>query len=165
VEAWFNGVKKVSLTNIQLRGNVSAATARVDAVSLQTFYGGSTSAWAPSRNTHSRFSGFVVRTDLPDFSKPFDPNPTGLEKPIRSGNRSGETHGSITLTYLGNGEMPKLLPGMDGQRLSLSDLQGRRMGDLQWNGNGAKWEGWSTGNAPSRPCVLIAMMEDREASR
>ena len=73
VEAWLNGIKKVSLPNLQLRGNVPNDSALVDLVSLETFYGGSTSNFAPLGTTHSKFSGFVVRKDLPDFTKPFVP--------------------------------------------------------------------------------------------
>src|SRR6185503_10778895 len=72
VEAWYNGVRKVSLTNIELRGNVTEATALVDAVSLQTFYGGSSNDWAPPHDTHATFSALYVRDSLPDFTKPFD---------------------------------------------------------------------------------------------
>lgn len=43
-----NGVKKVSLTGVQLRGKVAANVARIDNVSLQTFYGGGTMPEIPA---------------------------------------------------------------------------------------------------------------------
>lgn len=74
-QAWLNGEKVVDVGNVRWRGNVSDAVAQVDQVSLQTFYGGSTQDWAPSRTTHARFSSLVVRKDQPDFGQPFDPDP------------------------------------------------------------------------------------------
>ena len=76
-QAWLNGQKVTDFGGIKWRGSVAANVALVDQVSLQTFYGGSTSDWSPSSTTHSKFSSLIVRTDLPDFSKPFEV-PTGL---------------------------------------------------------------------------------------
>jgi hypothetical protein len=154
VEAWFNGAKVVSLTNIQLRGNVAANTARIDQVSLQTFYGGSTTAWAPSKNTQSSFKGFVVRTDLPDFTRPFSLGQTGLEKAYRAGDTGADR--SFTFTYLGSGSMPELPRGAAGQRLSVFDLHGRLLRILIWNESGSNWKGWTEGQRPSRPGILMA---------
>ena len=76
-QAWLNGQKVTEASGIKWRGNVGENTALVDQVSLQTFYGGSTSDWSPSATTHARFSSLIVRTELPDFSQPFEV-PTGL---------------------------------------------------------------------------------------
>ena len=91
-QLWLNGEKVVDVGNIKWRGNVAETVALVDQVSLQTFYGGSTQDWAPSHTTHARFSILVVRTNLPDFTVPFDPttairNPSfnGVEKPVQAG--------------------------------------------------------------------------------
>ncbi len=70
-EAWLNGEKVIALASIAWRGNVGATVALIDQVSLQTFYGGSTMDWAPPDTTYSRFDGFKVQKDLPDFSLPF----------------------------------------------------------------------------------------------
>lgn len=81
-QAWLNGQKVVDVGGVRWRGNVGEAVAQIDNVSLQTFYGGSSNDWAPPSTTHARFSNYIVRTDLPDLSKPFDPNPlsTGLRR-------------------------------------------------------------------------------------
>jgi hypothetical protein len=71
VEAWYNGRKVLSQGNLQLRGRVGETVARIDAISLQTFYGGSSSSWAPSQDTHATFGGFYLMDSLPDFSRPF----------------------------------------------------------------------------------------------
>ncbi|GEM_PF-1891874 len=164
VEAWLDGVKKISLGNLRLRGSVAANLARVDQVSLQTFYGGSTLAWAPNQTTHSRFKGFVVRTDLPDFSKPFDANASGVRDPVRNGMAGATTDGdaagnpvrTFTLLYTGNQAKPVLPPGTAGQRLSLFDLQGKLLGGAAWNKSALTWEEWTTRNLPEKSCVLIA---------
>jgi hypothetical protein len=72
VEAWYNGRKAVTIPNVQLRGKVAQDVALIDAVSLQTFYGGHDLSWIPSHTTHARFSALYVRNDLPDFSQPFE---------------------------------------------------------------------------------------------
>jgi hypothetical protein len=81
-QAWLNGQKILDLGGIRWRGNVGETVALVDNVSLQTFYGGSSNDWAPSTTTHARFSNYIVRTDSPDLTKPFDPNPlsTGIRR-------------------------------------------------------------------------------------
>lgn len=72
VECWYNGRKAVTLANVQLRGRVGENVALIDQVSLQTFYGGHDRSWLPSHDTHAKFSVFLLRDDLPDFSKPFN---------------------------------------------------------------------------------------------
>lgn len=72
IEVWVDGRPYIHLPRVRLRGNVAATVALVDAVSLQTFYGGSSGSWAPPRTTHATFSAFHVRDSLPDLSLPFD---------------------------------------------------------------------------------------------
>lgn len=72
IEVWLDGRPAIHLPRVRLRGNVSETVALIDAVSLQTFYGGSSSSWAPPRATHTTFSAFHVRDSLPDLSLPFD---------------------------------------------------------------------------------------------
>lgn len=75
VEVWIEGAKRLSMPKFELRGNVGADVALVDAVSLQTFYGGSSQSWAPPKDTHADFSEFHVLDSLPSLDKPF---PLGL---------------------------------------------------------------------------------------
>lgn len=90
IEAWLDGRKLVTISNVALRGNVGESVALIDNVSLQTFYGGSSSSWAPSRTTHATYSDFYLRSDLPDFSLSFEaansvailnPSPASLRAP------------------------------------------------------------------------------------
>jgi hypothetical protein len=71
VEVWYDGRKSLSLPQARLRGNVGAGVALVDAISLQTFYGGDSRSWAPPHATHAAFAGFHLLDSLPDFSVPF----------------------------------------------------------------------------------------------
>ena len=156
VEAWLNGVKKDSLPNLQLRGSVPVDSALVDWVSLETFYGGSSSSFKPPQTTYSRFNGFRVSKNLPDFSKPFEPvTTTELEKPIQDMQRAAGSSQGYALAYLGNGVRPTLSQGGSGDRVSLFDLQGRSLGTLRWNPSPGQWEGWSAVKLPSQPCMMI----------
>jgi hypothetical protein len=137
-EAWLNGKKIITLNGVKWRGSVAATVAMVDQVSLQTFYGGSTTDWAPSATTHSTFTGFVVRKDLPDFAKPFEPVTTGVISRDGSGNRPGESAGlpagavrGIALAYLGDGRLPAEMPeAEEGVRAALHDIGGRQVATL-----------------------------------
>ncbi|MDB5105935.1 MAG: hypothetical protein JWP91_3624 [Fibrobacteres bacterium] len=165
-QAWLNGAKVTDMTGIKWRGSVAATVAMVDQVSLQTFYGGSTSDWSPTSTTHSRFSAFVVRTDLPDFSKPFEApavlNGGTLENgrdpsALRPGQR-------LAVTFLGNGLVPVLPNGAMGSRMTLSDVQGRLAGGLAWDGSRWQWSGGAEGGGlrgSLRPGILVARYEAR----
>ncbi len=158
VEAWFNGVKKVTLPNLQLRGNVPIDSALVDLVSLETFYGGSSGSFAPPQTDHSRFNGFVVRKDLPDFSKPFQPitNTTSEnEKPQRNGVRAEGSGKGYTVVHVDRGAMPVIPQGSSGARVSLFDLHGKSLGTLIWKGNLGQWDGWNAVKLPSQPGMLV----------
>lgn len=161
-EAWFNGVKKVTLPNLQLRGNVPVDSALVDLVSLETFFGGSSSSFAPPQTNHSRFNGFVVRKDLPDYSKPFQPitGPTSdLENPQQNGLRAAGSGNGYTVAYLGRGVMPALLAGGLATHVSLFDLKGRYLGMMTWNPTFGQWMGWSSIKRPSQPGMLLVKAE------
>ncbi len=155
-QAWLNGAKVTDMTGIKWRGNVAATVAMVDQVSLQTFYGGSTSDWSPTSTTHSKFSVLVVRTDLPDFSKPFEA-PTVLDGKFLEHGRPGLVPGQrLAVTFMGDGKIPALPAGATGSRMVLADVQGRNAGGLAWDG--ARWEWSGAGKVPStvRPGVLVA---------
>jgi hypothetical protein len=133
-EAWLNGKKVVTLNGVKWRGSVAATIAMVDQVSLQTFYGGSTNDWAPSSTTHATFTGFVVRKDLPDFAKPFEPVTTGVVNRDGAGSLPGASAGaarSIALAYLGDGRLPAAMPEAEaGARAALYDVEGRKVASL-----------------------------------
>lgn len=152
-QAWLNGVKVTEMSGIKWRGSVGANTALIDNVSLQTFYGGSTSDWSPSQTTHSRFSALIVTNAMPDLSKPFEV-PTALGAPLSEavGWRDGQR---MAVTYLGNGVLAPIPAGAEGARIVLADLRGRSAGELSWDGT--RWF-WTGGTAPvsMRAGVLMA---------
>jgi hypothetical protein len=67
VQVWVNGQQVYSRANLQLRGNVSATTARIDRVILQPFRGGADASWAVSRDTTMEMSTIYLLTCVPDF--------------------------------------------------------------------------------------------------
>ena len=156
VEAWYNGTKVVSLTNIQLRGNVSATTALVDCVSLQTFYGGSTNDWAPPSTTHSRFSVFHVRSDLPDFSIPFDTtySVTSVSIPSSSAFTPGKSVKEFTLSYLGTGLVSLRSSFSRPGSVEIYTSQGRLLRTLP-SESASRWDGKDDEGNDVRPGVLL----------
>jgi hypothetical protein len=156
VEAWYNGAKVVSLNNIQLRGNVSATTALVDCVSLQTFYGGSTNDWAPSSTTHSRFSVFHVRSDLPDFSLPFDTTYSGtsVSIPSTSAFAAGKSAQRFTVSYLGKGLVSLSNVFSRPGSIDIYTPQGRMLRSLSSKA-ASHWDGKDNEGNSVRPGVLL----------
>jgi hypothetical protein len=155
-EAWLNGKKVVTLNNVKWRGSVAATVAMVDQVSLQTFYGGSTTDWAPSSTTHSTFSGFVVRKDPPDFSKPFEPVTVGVAYRDGSGNVPGDRAGigSHALAYMGDGRIPAAAPDAPaGARAALYDMGGRQVAALVRDPE--KWIAEAGSRLPMHAGVLV----------
>ncbi len=142
-EAWLNGEKVVSLAKVRWRGQVGANIALVDQVSLQTFYGGSTNDWAPPVDTKSKFSPLVVRDDLPDLSRPFDPAPKVVSRistaPGARLQGIAASRQGYAITYLGEGAVP-YLPGSGG-RADLFDTAGNRLAGLVWEQGRWQWEG------------------------
>jgi hypothetical protein len=128
-QAWLNGSKVTEMSGIKWRGNVAANVALVDQVSLQTFYGGSTSDWSPTATTHAKFSPLIVTDAMPDLSKPFEA-PSSLPGMLREGAGSGLRPGQrLAVLYLGRGELPALPDGAPGGRMVFSDLRGRVLRD------------------------------------
>jgi hypothetical protein len=155
VQAWFNGKQVVSLTAVELRGNVSTTTAMVDGVSLQTFYGGSTSDWAPGVTTHSLFSVFHVRDDLPDFTLPFDTvfsatpvQPSSMAQP------QGASARNFVVSYARNGlaSVNATLPSAG--RIGIYTSQGRLVRSLDAK-PGLSWDGLDAQGKCVRPGVLL----------
>lgn len=151
IEAWFNGKKQVTMTGLQLRGKVSETTALVDAVSLQTFYGGSSSSWAPPRDTHSTFSNLYVRDDLPDFSQPFDAQ--GSDAVIPGADAARVPDRGHALTWLGNGNVTLGDAGAAG-RFDIFDAGGRLLRSLEARGPAA-WDGADGAGRPVRAGILF----------
>jgi hypothetical protein len=163
-EAWLNGKKVVTKSGIKWRGSVAATVAMVDQVSLQTFYGGSTNDWAPSQTTHALFNGFVVRRDLPDFNKAFEPVTTaigyGAEPADRGLNaRISAAGGGMPLAYLGSGILPALPDGKTGERLGLYAPDGGRLAEFAWDGS--QWKPVGAIRLPERSGILFLRIRSR----
>jgi len=60
VEAWFDGVKALSRTNVRFRA--SGGSFVIDGLYFSTFFGGNTSAWAPTRSETIDFDDFIIAT-------------------------------------------------------------------------------------------------------
>jgi hypothetical protein len=164
VEAWYNGKKQVTMNNLQLRGKVSETTALVDAVSLQTFYGGSSSGWAPPHDTHSKFSNLYVRDDLPDLNQPFDAQETAVRQGARRSLLSAlRTQGGYALSYLGNGNVTLGAEGISG-RLDIFDAGGRLVRSLAAEGPTA-WDGVGADGNPVRAGILFVKLAAAGARR
>jgi hypothetical protein len=153
VEAWYNGKKQVTMTNLQLRGKVSETTALVDAVSLQTFYGGSSDSWAPSHTTHSTFSNFYVRDDLPDLTLPFESESAVRPEAPRGSAGSMRPDRGFALSYLGNGEVT-LGGGKEIGRFDIFDAGGRLLRSQETPGR-ISWDGTDGAGRPVRPGILF----------
>jgi hypothetical protein len=161
VQAWFNGKQVVSLTAVELRGSVSATTAMVDGVSLQTFYGGSTSDWAPGVTTHSLFSVFHVRDDLPDFTLPFDTVFSATPVQPSSAHALAPAQGPaaarsivFSCSRTGLASVNATLPSTG--RIGIYTVEGRLLRSLDLRGRpGLAWDGLDSKGKSVRPGVLL----------
>ncbi len=66
INAWVDGQKVFSITNILLRKDPSI---HIDQVKMDTFFGGSTLDWAPATDQHAYFDDFSVSITDPDLSQ------------------------------------------------------------------------------------------------
>lgn len=158
-EAWLNGEKVASMTKIKWRGNVGAAVALVDQVSLQTFYGGSTMDWAPPVDTKSKFSSLVVRHDLPNFSLPFDPGSS--LRPAKGGTGMNVRAQGSALTYLGGRTVPALTGAAGDSRAYLFDLGGNRVAGLARGEGGWNWDSESASRPLKGGVYLVRYVTER----
>lgn len=151
IEAWLNGRKMVTLNNLKLRGNVAENVALVDNVSLQTFYGGSSSSWAPPRTTHATYSQYFVRDDLPDFSVTFEAaNAVSVRQTPGAAAARG---GTRALSWLGGSAT--LGRAGDIGAIDIYDAAGRLLRSLPGSGPRA-WDGLDAhGRAVPRGILMV----------
>jgi hypothetical protein len=160
VEAWLNGVRKISLKDLRLRGNVAATVALIDNVSLQTFYGGSDDTWAPTHDTHSRFSSFFVRDDLPDFTLGFEEaNQTGIRAAPAQGTAASAAGGTVLLTWLGGAIPPGIAKDLPPGWLHLFDARGRPLRSLETARGYPDWDGSDSRGRAVPPGILLIRFE------
>lgn len=133
----------------------------VDGVSLQTFYGGSTSDWAPSATTHSRFTVFHVRDDLPDFTLPFDTVFSATPAMPSSAPSLARAEGparNFVFSYAGNGLASVNDIFSTTGRIGIYTPQGRLLRSLDAK-PGLAWDGLDAQEKAVRPGVLLIRAE------
>jgi hypothetical protein len=151
IEAWYNGKKQLTMNNLQLRGKVADDVALVDAVSLQTFYGGSTSGWAPPHDTHARFSNLYVRDDIPDMTQSFEGANEVATLPASARAPAGNPR--YALSWLGNGSVTVGRAGEAG-RVDILDAAGRVIRSLAASGR-TSWDGLDAAGGRVTPGILF----------
>ncbi|XP_071109692.1 uncharacterized protein [Haliotis cracherodii] len=57
---WYNGRQVYEINNVNFRNN---ANIMIDGIFFSTFFGGSTSSWAPTRDCYTYFKNFVLSTE------------------------------------------------------------------------------------------------------
>jgi hypothetical protein len=83
IRQYVNGILRLEVKNIALRGNVGQNTARIDRFWIEAFRGGATNSWAVPKDTRIDFQDFYVLDCQPDFSRT-DPSaePRCVDDPV-----------------------------------------------------------------------------------